>query len=127
MSEIKLKSCPFCGGSGELYKDSFEKYFAGCPKCDFYYGIEIESGVELINGWKAKYKTINEAVESWNRRAGEQPTVFDKEKVIEQLQEASYCESSDIYDDDGYKHDYYDSEVIDLDKAIEIVEKGGIE
>ena len=55
------------------------------------------------------------------------PTVFDKEKVIEQLQEASYWESADIYDDDGYKDDYYDSEVIDLDKAIEIVEKGGIE
>lgn len=55
------------------------------------------------------------------------PTVFDKEKVIEQLKASSYWQSADIADDDGYIDDYYDSEVIDLDKAIEIIEKGGIE
>lgn len=57
----------------------------------------------------------------------EAPTVFDKEKVIDQLKEASYWESADIYDDDGYRDDYYDLEVIGLDEAIEIVEKGGVE
>lgn len=54
------------------------------------------------------------------------PTVFDKEKVIGQFKNASYWLSLQTPDDDGYIDDYCDSEVIDLDVAIEIVEKGGI-
>lgn len=42
-----------------------------------------------------------------------QPTAFDKEKVISQIQEKSYWESW--------------SKVIDTNKAVWIVEKGGIE
>ena len=42
-----------------------------------------------------------------------QPTAFDKEKVISQIQEKSYWESW--------------SKVIDTNKAVWIVEKGGID
>lgn len=46
----------------------------------------------------------------------QQPTAFDKEKVIEQLNEAADW------------HGVYDGEYsIELNDAIEIVEKGGIE
>lgn len=57
----------------------------------------------------------------------DQPTAFDKEKVIEELEATTHWESSEPADDDGYIDDYYNNEVIDIDKAIEIVEKGGIE
>lgn len=56
----------------------------------------------------------------------ETPTAFDKEKVIEEIKTSAYWIPSEI-DGDGYIDDYYDTEVVDVDKAIEIVEKGGIE
>lgn len=64
----ELKPCPFCGGEASLYCDRYNKYFCGCEKCCFYYGIEIEDGCELHDGWIAIYHTIDEAVEAWNRR-----------------------------------------------------------
>ena len=54
-------------------------------------------------------------------------TAFDKEKVIGQFKNASYWLSLYAPDDDGYIDDYLDSEVIDLDVAIEIIEKGETE
>ena len=54
----------------------------------------------------------------------EQPTAFDVEKVVEQLEEASHWEEA-TFDVDGYCND--DSwEVVYLDKAIEIVKSGCI-
>ena len=54
-------------------------------------------------------------------------TAFDKEKVISQIREKSHWKSSDVFDEDGYIDDYYDSEVIDTHEAVGIIEKGGIE
>lgn len=53
----------------------------------------------------------------------EQPTAFDVEKVVEQLEEASHWEEP-TFDEDGYCND--DSwEVVYLDKAMEIVKSSG--
>ena len=51
----------------------------------------------------------------------QQPTAFDKEKVIEEL----HNERNPIYREDGSL--MFDKTYISIDNAIEIVEKGGIE
>ena len=51
-----------------------------------------------------------------------QQTAYNLDKVIEQLQNASWWTDSS-YDDDGYSNDD-ESEVINLEKAVEIVERG---
>ena len=54
-----------------------------------------------------------------------QPTAYDVEKVVAELENASHWEEP-TFDEDGYCND--DSwEVVYLDKATEIVRKGGIE
>lgn len=55
------------------------------------------------------------------------PTAFDKEKVIDEIRKASQWASSGIVDDDGFIDNYYDSEIIDTNTAIDIIENGGIE
>ena len=53
------------------------------------------------------------------------PTAFDVDKVVEQL-EKSHFHTDETFDDDGYCND--DSEeVVNLNEAIEIVRKGGID
>ena len=55
----------------------------------------------------------------------EQPTAFNVEKVVEQL-EKSHFHTDATFDDDGYCND--DSEeVVNLNEAIEIVKAGGID
>ena len=55
----------------------------------------------------------------------EQPTAFDVDKVVEQLEE-NYFLTESTFDDDGYCND--DSEeVVNLNEAIEIVRGGGID
>lgn len=54
-----------------------------------------------------------------------QPTAYDEERVVAELENASHWEEP-TFDEDGYRND--DSwEVVYLDKATEIVRKGGIE
>ena len=54
-----------------------------------------------------------------------QPTAFDVEKVVEQL-EKSHFHTDATFDDDGYCND--DSEeVVNLNEAIEIVRSGGLD
>ena len=53
----------------------------------------------------------------------EQPTAFDVEKVVSEL-EKSHFHTDATFDDDGYCND--DSEeVVNLNEAIEIVRSGG--
>ena len=66
---MKVKSCPFCGGRPTLFEDNYDKYAIMCEKCKLYFGIELEDGVELENGWKSIINSFDEAVEKWNRRA----------------------------------------------------------
>ena len=52
-----------------------------------------------------------------------QPTAFDVDKVVKQLEE-SYFITESTFDDDGWCND--DSEeVVNLNEAIEIVKRGG--
>ena len=55
----------------------------------------------------------------------EQPTAFDVEKVVSEL-EKSHFHTDATFDDDGYCND--DSEeVVNLNEAIEIIKRGGID
>lgn len=65
----ELKPCPFCGGKATAFKDNYDKIAFMCEKCNLYFGIELECGEELVDGWRAKINTAEEAVEAWNRRA----------------------------------------------------------
>lgn len=57
-------------------------------------------------------------------RIKEQPTAFNVDKVVEQL-EKSHFHTDATFDDDGYCND--DSEeVVNLNEAIEIIKRGGI-
>ena len=58
MSEIKLKSCPFCGGEAEI------QYGA----CDYnvYQAVCKEQNCHAMSGWS---DTPEEAAEAWNKRA----------------------------------------------------------
>ena len=57
-------------------------------------------------------------------RIKEQPTAYNVDKVIEQL-EKSHFHTESTFNDDGYCND--DSEeVVNLNEAIEIVRRGGI-
>lgn len=63
-----LKPCPFCGGKASICEDIYEKYMVICS-CGIMLGIELEDGCELKDGWRARFDTICEATEAWNRRA----------------------------------------------------------
>lgn len=55
----------------------------------------------------------------------EQPTSYNVDKVVEQL-EKSHFHTDATFDDDGYCND--DSEeVVNLNEAIEIIKRGGID
>ena len=62
----------------------------------------------------------DKAFEEW---IASQPTAYDIDKVVEQLEElVSYkMERSRMYDG----HTHYDSEIMGITQAIEIVKKGG--
>ena len=61
-------------------------------------------------------------VEDW---INSEPTAYDLDKVVEQLEE-SYFITESTFDDDGWCND--DSEeVLNLNEAIEIVKRGGID
>lgn len=61
------------------------------------------------------------------RMIKEQPTAFDKEKVIEKIKDESSSERFEDVGISGNVYGHYFKEVIDTEEAIEIVEKGGIE
>lgn len=67
MPEIKLKPCPFCGGKAEICKDNYNNYLVSCC-CGVIMGVELEDGCELVDGWRATFNTMEEAIEAWNRR-----------------------------------------------------------
>ena len=54
----------------------------------------------------------------------EQPTAYDVEKVVEELDE-SFFQVEQLIDEDGYK--YKAVKVVELDMAIDKVRKGGVE
>ncbi len=67
MSEI-IKPCPFCGNGVILAKDNYGKYLIECKTCSLLFGVRVEDGTELIDGWRAAINTAEEAAEAWNKR-----------------------------------------------------------
>jgi len=69
MTDIKLKPCPFCGGTvsiqlidPRLYRPSMNHPFAVvCYACDLLFGYDEDYG--------GRFDTENEAIKAWNRRA----------------------------------------------------------
>lgn len=55
---LKLRECPFCGGEAKVAKTELEGFEIRCTKCPCDFG----------RFW---FVTEVEAVEAWNRRAGE--------------------------------------------------------
>ena len=86
---------------------------------------EIQSFRCSITGLRAGKGVLahaaDEYMKSVSRIIDDQPTAFDKEKVIEELR----AERNPIYREDGSLMS--DRTYISIDNAIEIVEKGGIE
>lgn len=80
--------------------------------------IDVDKLFETLNKLEIPFNAdINNIIFS-------QPTAFDVEKVVEQL-EKSHFHIESTFDDDGYCND--DSEeVVNLNEAIEIVNRGGI-
>ena len=81
--------------------------------------VDVDKLIETLNRLEIPFNAdINNILIS-------QPTAFNVDKVIEQL-EKSHFHTDATFDDDGYCND--DSEeVINLNGAIEIVRKGGID
>lgn len=66
-----LNPCPFCGGKATAFQDNYNKIAIMCEDCDLYFGIELECGEELVDGWRAKIDTAFAAVMKWNERAND--------------------------------------------------------
>lgn len=59
-----LKPCPFCGGKARLIKKSWTEF--GGP-----YDFTVHCD-DCSAGIRCYFPTENEAIEAWNRRAGEE-------------------------------------------------------
>ena len=86
---------------------------------------ELEKAVNDENMDKDEYMVIMTSAIALKDFVNRQPTAFDVEKVVSEL-EKSHFHTDATFDDDGYCND--DSEeVVNLNEAIEIVRKGGID
>jgi len=64
----ELKPCPFCGNDPVICVDDYGKYLIHCSCCDMVFGVWLEDGIELVDGWRATYKTEEEITAKWNHR-----------------------------------------------------------
>ena len=86
---------------------------------------ELEKAVNDENMDKDEYMVIMTSAIALKDFVNRQPTAFDVEKVVEQL-EKSHFHTDATFDDDGCCND--DSEeVVNLNEAIEIIKRGGID
>lgn len=81
--------------------------------------VDVDKLIETLNRLEIPFNAdINNIIIS-------QPTAFNVDKVVEQL-EKSHFHTDATFDDGGYCND--DSEeVVNLNEAIEIIRKGGID
>ena len=68
---VGLKPCPFCGEKPIAFYDNYNRFAVMCEKCNLYFGIELECGEELVDGWRARIKSREELIEAWNMRCKE--------------------------------------------------------
>jgi len=81
---------------------------------DLFYENLVKEYPQMVNGFSSKINTFTDNVKAI---LDNQPIAYDVDKVVEQLKEESYmCHTDD-----------YSAMAIDLDDAIDIVRKGGIE
>ena len=86
---------------------------------------ELEKAVNDENMDKEEYMVIMTSAIALKDFVNRQPTAFDVEKVVSEL-EKSHFHTESTFDDDGYCND--DSEeVVNLNEAIEIIKRGGID
>ena len=85
--------------------------------------IDADKMLERLEVWNTSDNTDKALYNvAWNRIA-EQPTAYDVEKVIKQLEsEASHCAS---FFDGYYTDDYERGKFEAYNEAVEIVKKGG--
>lgn len=112
MSEIKLKSCPFCSNKDVRLQHRGRNqygYYVICKNCGCrtpLYQYQFDS----------KEKRREEAIKQWNTRK-------PMERIIERLEKEKFS-TLPTFDEDGYCND--DSwEVVDFDTAIEICKEEG--
>ena len=86
---------------------------------------ELEKAVNDENMDKDDYMVIMTSAIALKDFVNRQPTAFDVEKVVSEL-EKSHFHTESTFDDDGCCND--DSEeVVNLNEAIEIIKAGGID
>ena len=119
----ELKCCPFCGGEVKAYADNYNKVMISCDNCNMYFGIELEIGCKLKDGWKATYYSKEEAVNAWNTR---KPI----DRIVEQLEKEKEIHTEhyniSLYKDYPDVKQRYEQIQLVIDKDIEIVRKGGV-
>lgn len=97
MSETNLKPCPFCGGKARTQENNhYKDIWSVMCKNCF-----TESD---------RYHTEENAIEAWNTRK-------PMERIVEKLEDTA--DKAIMKPDGEYR-------IIELDKAIEIVEQGGV-
>ena len=107
----ELLPCPFCGGEVEMLNYSPKEWLVSCKQC---------SG--MVEKWR---ETKEEAIEQWNTR---KPI----DRIMEQLEEEKDIAYADF---EKYTNDYFldlDEDADDwyykgLERAINIIRKGGVE
>lgn len=116
----KLKPCPLCGGK------AINRVVEKTTVSD-YYGIVCT----VCNCRTAGYLDLNKAIKAWNRRANNEPTAYDLDKVVEQLEKESQtsasAKSEAIIGMCGASANHYDGEECAYKRAIEIVKGGGVD
>lgn len=99
----ELKPCPFCGGEAYAAKDRYGKILIGCEKCHLHFGIEVEDGCELVDGWRATFPDVETAVTAWNERADINPEKDCEElRRTKELLENRECYIRDLEHELGY-------------------------
>ena len=87
--------------------------------------IDVDKFLDFIKSELKQDRTDEKHLENIICVLENLPTAFDVEKVVSEL-EKSHFHTDATFDDDGYCND--DSEeVVNLNKAIEIVKAGGID
>lgn len=79
----KLKKCPFCQEKIQIFRDKYGKFAMRCTGCNLYFGIEVEDGIELVDGWRAKFDTLEQLTEAWSTRADDENPEPTTEELIE--------------------------------------------